>query len=400
MGLSDKGLVLVIVFSWAPLLLIHWLIVKRSMRIASIAVSEYNRNLISLVAFMLILFLYTLVCTLTMYASMNDLENSQTPVTLAAEVIWLFSPVIATVSILKIHPSIYPSCFQIIPTNKSSLKLATKRAFVIGIPLCLLFSIGDQILRQGVGYVVNGNPSDPVPVNRQFLSSVGSTFGYNGGKGIVCFVIGFFSCLSLGPFVDVIAPASDSVYIFANSVTGVALYLLYSIFEEIGWTGALYPMLIKHFSSSTMGGRNICILKSMTVTGLTWGLWHCPFVILKWAPGIDALSSFLYNILFVLSCIAARYILLFLVWQPSEVPASNNNLLDSPVVSPSLLPAIFGHAAMNTWWSFYYCLYDWNSVPTWSLLLGSEFSLLAVTWQFAVALVIIRSTFKKRVVGI
>lgn len=414
MGLSDEGLILVIVFSWLPLLVAHFFIVKRARQITSVSsISQYNKNLVALVAFTLILFLYTIVATITMYASQHDRENPRPEITLSVEVIWLFSPVIATISIIQVNRSsgIYPQCFQIFPMTVQGWKLCARRAFVIGIPLCVIFAAGDQILRQLVSVIVQGSDySTPIPVNRDFLQSVGESFGYKGDNGIISFSLGIASSLTISPFVDFIAPYYDSVYEYNNAAhTGVALYFLYAIFEEIGWTGTLYPMLLTYFTPMTSAtaavtGRSYTVLKAMALTGLIWGLWHCPFVILKWSPAIDTLSSFVYNILFVLSCIASRLVLLSMVWPvKSESANSSHLLLDSGTVSQivtlgamSIFPAVFVHAAMNAWWSFYTSLYDWRSVPVWSILIGSEFSILAVAWQIVIALTLVRTSFRKR----
>ena len=393
-----------IVLTWVPLFVSHFLIVKRATRITvSSAISEYNRNLVALVSFVLILALYTVVCTVTMFACRHDRENARPEITLSAEVIWLFSPVIAALSVVKVNRSLYPGCFHLIPLTKTDIHTCVKRAFVFGIPLCLVYAVGDQLLRQVISFAATQDASNPVPMRREFLDSVGYAFGYSGDSGAVSMLLAFVSNLSIGPVVDFFAAANDSVYEYSNAAsTGVALYLLYAIPEEVGWTGTLYPMLLTHFSPTTRSTPLVRpVVKAMTVTGIVWGLWHCPFIILKWNPAIDALSSFVYNLLFLLSCIATRFVLISLVWPLAGSP--NSHLLEGgstqarPVgKSPSLFPAIWAHAAMNAWWSFYTNLYDWHAVPTWSILVGAEFSILAVVWQMGIAFLLVRTSFRKR----
>ena len=401
MGLSNEGLLLVVIATWLPLVLAHVLVVTRGMRIViSAELSEPSKNLVALVAFLLVVFMYAVACTITMYAAYHDRETSpRTDVVLAAEVIWLYSPFIATLSVICINKkSIYPRCLSLIPLKKSEWILCAKRAFLFGVPLCFIFAAGDQILRQILSLAVTGNPSEPVPINNSFLDSVGQVFGYNGSNGWISGLVGFASNLTFGPFVNLFAPETESLVSHNNSAnTGVGLYFLYAIPEEIGWTGTLYPLLINHLAPSY--SKLHTVLMAISITGLVWGLWHCPFILLKWNPTIDILSGFAYNALFLVSCIATRCILTSLVW-PVYINEPATHLLDVPhdrdassIRYPSLFPAIFAHAALNCWWSFYTMLFNWSSAPIWSILTGTEYSLLATAWQTAIALLIIRQTF-------
>ncbi len=103
MGLSDEGLVIVLVLMWVPLLVGHFFIVRRAMKLTrGINVTEFTRNLVALVTFILILSLYVIVCTISMFSASQDRETSRTTVTFIAELIWWFSPVIATLSVMKV----------------------------------------------------------------------------------------------------------------------------------------------------------------------------------------------------------------------------------------------------------------------------------------------------------
>lgn len=398
MGLSDEGLILVLVFSWVPVLLLHFFIVKRASGVADNA-SNYSRNLVALVAFLMILTLYVVVCTTSMYAALHDHEADRSGVLLAAETVWLFSPVIATLSVVRIGGELYPSAFRIVPLSKPDLMLCLKRAFAFGIPLCFIFAAGDQILRKLIALAVTRDVDSPVPMNGDFVESISSSFGIENASTTISLIVGYLSNLTIGPIVDLFAPAGDSIYEYGNTAkTGVGLYLLYAIPEEIGWTGALYPMLMTHFAPTT----NTQVIrplwppiKAVLLTGFIWALWHSPFVILKWNPSIDALLGFCYQLLFLLSCLASRSVLIALSW---PVFTGSSNLLEvtTTVKNPSLFPAIFAHAAMNVWWNFFNCLYDWSSAPTWSILTGSEFSVLAVAWQFGIAFGMLQFTFKRK----
>ena len=400
MGLSDEGLFLVVTLTWIPLLIIHFFIIRRGLLIVSSSgLSERNKNLVALVAFLLILFMYTIACTVTMYAAFQDRETPRPDISLAAELAWLLSPLIATLSVINFNKGLYPNCLRIIPQSKSEWKLFAKRALVFGIPLCFFFAAGDQILRQIITVAVTGDSSQPVPLNKAFLDSVGEVFGYFGENGWISGLIAFASNLSIGPLLNLFAPVSDSVIPYNNPAgTGVALYLVYAIPEEIGWTGTLYPMLINHLTPSF--SKKLTVSLAILITGIVWGLWHCPFIILKWNPSIDVACGLLFNALFLCSCIATRAVLTSLVW-PVRATEPVTHLLENVeqrstsamIRSPSILPAIFAHAALNCWWSFYTCLFNWSSEPLWSLLTGSEYSLLATAWQTAIAYLIIRNTF-------
>jgi membrane protease YdiL (CAAX protease family) len=212
-------------------------------------------------------------------------------------------------------------------------------------------------------------------------------------------VIGFVWNLTIGPFVDLFAPAIDAVYVWSETGVGIAFYFLYAIPEEIGWTGCLYPMMLRYFSPTpTSLFPRYTVLKAMTMTGLVWGLWHCPYIILKWNPSIDSLSSFVYNILFLLSCIGTRFVLVSLVWPIANSAGVGSNLLadECTITRPSLFPAIFAHAAMNVWWNYYNLMYKWDTEPTWSILISSEYSVLAVVWQLIIGLLLVRPSWKSQ----
>ncbi|KAF0775021.1 hypothetical protein AaE_001277, partial [Aphanomyces astaci] len=48
-------------------------------------------------------------------------------------------------------------------------------------------------------------------------------------------------------------------------------WLLLSLFQEIGWSGALYPALDIFFGHSAF--------MASVVTGVIWAVWHWPFII-------------------------------------------------------------------------------------------------------------------------
>ena len=407
MGLSDEGLVIVLVLMWVPLLVGHFFIIRRAIKLTrGPNVTEFTRNLVALVTFILILSLYVIVCTISMFSASQDRETSRTTVTFIAELIWWFSPVVATMSVIRVSKN--TPFKNLIPSDRKGWILCVKRSFIFGIPLCAIFAVGDQFLRQIIAYLINQDPNVPIPVNFNFLESVGQSMGYSGYNPKISYFLGFVWNMTIGPFVNLFAPDMESVYEYGNGL-GVGLFFFYAIPEEIGWTGSLYPMMLGYFApdSQTIGAR-FTVLKAMTMTGLIWGMWHCPYIVLKWNPSITTLSSFVYNILFVMSCIATRYVLISLVWPISTIgmttTTTSANHQISPLtqacipstIRPSLIPAIFAHAAMNVWWNFYNCMYLWDAVPTWSILVGSEYSVTAVIWQLIIGLLLVRPSWTPR----
>jgi hypothetical protein len=393
MGLSDEGLVITLVLVWVPLFVGHFFIVRRARKL--VAINEGIQNSVSLVLFILVVTLYTIACTISMYAAGQDREKTRPLVTLLSEIVWLLSPVIGTLSLIRVGKKIYPESFYIIPATRRSWILCVKRAFVFGIPLCMVFAAGDQFFREIITLAIHGTVEIPVPLNVEFLQAVGHTVGYTDGSVTVNYVIGFALNLTIGPFIDLFAPVEDSVYIWKQSMVGIALYFFYAIPEEIGWTGCLYPLMVRYFSSPSNSSSRLPVLKAMTMSGLVWGLWHCPFIILKGNPAIDSLSSFVYNILFIVSCIGTRFVLVSLVWPVAantnpQNPSGSSLLESCTITRPSLFPAIFAHASLNVWWNFYNQMYKWSEVTGWSLLIGSEYSLLAVIWQTLIALLIVK----------
>lgn len=395
MGLSDEGLVLVLAFTWAPVIALHALIIHRIFKLRRGALSEANKNLIALVAFILVISIYTIACTVSIYAALEDKEKDRSFIALLAETVWLLSPVVGTLSATTVNSALFSTSFKIFPSGKPEWNLCLKRALLFGIPFCFVFSAGDQVLRKLITLVVTSDPNVPIPIREEFLTAVGSVFGYNGGSMWVSHILGTLANFTIGPLVDLFAPASDSVYEFGNAAgTGIALYFLYAIPEEIGWTGTLYPLLCNHFRHGSH--PRWAVGKSILLTGVVWGLWHVPFIVLKGDPDAPSYMGMLYNLFFLLSCVATRAVLVPLVW-PVHRPASH--LLEGEtetVTTPSLMPAILAHAAMNVWWNFCNCLYDWKAVPVWSLLTGSEYSLLAVVWQFGIAFLVTRMSWKRR----
>jgi hypothetical protein len=397
MGLSDEGLILVLVFTWVPVLALHAVILHRAWRLGNRgALSEYNKNLVTLVTFILVIALYTVGCTATIYAALSDRETDRSAIALIAETVWLASPVLGTITALvSNHPWLASSCFKVFPATRVGWKLAARRAFIFGIPFCFVFSSGDQILRQAIAMIATGDPNSPIPMNQEFLTAVGTAFGYAGSSNIVNMVLGFLSNFTIGPFIDLFAPASDSVYEYNNAgMTGIASYFVYAIPEEIGWTGTLYPLLLSHFSYQR--NSRWIVGKSVLLTGVIWGLWHVPFIVLKANQDLSPFLGMTYNFLFLLSCIATRAVLVSLVW-PALRPTSHLLRAESEeeAIKPSLLPAVFAHAALNVWWNFFNLMYLWKDAQTWSICTGSEFSVLAVGWQFALAFLIFKASWKR-----
>lgn len=400
MGLSDEGFVLVLVFTWIPVLAVHTIVGVRVWRLGSSAsLSEYNRNLVALVAFVLVLGLYVIGSTVSIYAALEDRETDRSAIALVCETVWLLSPVIATgTALMSRHSWLATGCFRIFPVTKSDWKIALKRSLLFGIPFCFLFAAGDQVIRKSVSVLATGDPSNPVPLRPEFLTAVGEAFGYKGNNGFISGIIGYISNLTIGPLVDLFAPAADSIVeLNKTASTGIASYFVYAIPEEIGWTGTLYPLLLSHFSDQR--NSRWVMGKSIFLTGVIWGLWHVPFIVLKADPRQPTYIGMTYNFFFLLSCIATRAVLVALTW-PGLRHASH--LLESgpeiSIVPQSLLPAIFAHAAMNVWWNFFNCLYDWNAVAVWSVCTGSEFSVLAIVWQFTLAMYMVRASWKRRAV--
>jgi hypothetical protein len=400
MGLSDEGLILVLVFTWIPVVLVHGIVVQRAWRIGSASsLSEYNRNLVALVTFVLVIGVYTVGSTVSIYAALQDRETDRSTIAVVAEAVWLISPVIGTASALvSRHSWLWPGCFKIVPSTTSEWKLATKRALIFGIPFCFLFAAGDQVLRKSIALLVTGDANHPIPVKGEFLNAIAETFGYTGDSKLAAGIIAYVSNFSFGPFVDLFAPASDSIVEFNNAAgTGISSYFLYAIPEEIGWTGTLYPLLLNHFSEQR--NSRWVMGKSILLTGVIWGLWHVPFIVLKADPDQPTYLGMIYNFFFLLSCVATQAVLVALTW-PGMRHVSHllEPTADAGMRPQSLFPAIFAHAAMNVWWNFFNCLYDWKAAPVWSICTASEYSVLAVVWQFAIALFMVRASWKRRAV--
>jgi hypothetical protein len=396
MGLSNEGLIVIVAITTAIVVFAHYMVVVRSIRLVTTVDDPTTVNLVSLVAYGLILALYVIGCTLSIFAASQDTEsNGWAGIGVAAEFIWLMSPVIAALSLWRVNRGVFSKAFRIFPNSIDGLKLCVKRAFLFGIPFCAVYAAGDQVVRQLLQLVITGNADYPVAVNDDFLEHVGDVFGYNGGDRWVSFMIGIASNFSMGPFVDLFAPACDSVFDFQKSAgTGIALYFLYAIPEEIGWTGCMYPLLLGYYVDRDRGGsKKIALVKAIGVTGLVWGFWHTPLIVLRWNPELDNISAVLFDALFILGAVAARFVLISFVWpirvgQSLAGGSSGDELLTPRIVSPSMFPAIFAHAAMNVWWQFYNKLYIW--IDGWSLLTGSEFSLTAIIWQTVMALLVVR----------
>ena len=385
-----------LVFTWVPIVSLHALILHRAWRLGNRAsLSEYNKNLVALVTFILVISLYTVGCTGTIYAALCDKEADRSKIALAAETVWLASPVVGTISaLLSRHPWLSQSCFKLFPSTRSGWKLTAKRAFLFGIPFCFVFSAGDQVFRQVITRLVTGDANSPVELNQDFLTSVGNAFGYSGSSNAVNLLLGYLSNLTIGPFVNLFAPASDSLYDYNNTAnTGIASYFVYAVPEEIGWTGTLYPLLLSHFSHQR--NSRWVVGKSVLLTGVIWGLWHIPFIVLKANSELSPFIGMTYNFLFLLSCIATRCVIVSLMW-PALRPASHLLRTDSDeeATKPALLPAVVAHAAMNVWWNFFTSLYLWKDAQAWSICTGSEFSVLAVAWQFTVAFLMYRASCK------
>lgn len=394
MGLSDEGLVLVLVFTWLPLLALHGVVMHRALRMTRSGVlSDYNKNLVALVTFVLVAAIYTTACTVSIYAALVDRETDRSLIALIAESVWLISPVVAAACALIIDWPPVVSGFKIFPSSRPEWKLAVSRAIFFGVPFCFIFAAGDQVLRNIIGLLVTGDYNSPVPIRPDFVVAIGTAFGYSGGNPFICHIIGGISNFTIGPLIDLFAPACDSIYEYKNAAgTGIASYFLYAIPEEIGWTGTLYPLLVRHFAEQ--GRAQWAVLKSILLTGVVWGLWHVPFIVLKADPDSPTYIGIVYNFLFLLSCVATRAVLIPLVW-PVHRPSTH--LLEGEaetITKPSLVPAIMAHAGMNVWWTYFSALHDWKAAPVWSMLVGSEFGLVAVAWQFAIAFIVIRSSWK------
>jgi hypothetical protein len=399
MGLSDEGLILVLVFTWGPILALHAVILHRAWRLGnSGSLSDYNKNLVALVTFVLVISLYVIASTVTIYAALQDRETDRSIIALAAETVWLLSPVIGTATALASqHPWLSLSCFKILPSGKAEWRHTIKRALVFGVPFCFVFAAGDQILRTSISVLITGDASKPVPVEATFLKAVGEAFGYTGDSGLIATVIGFVSNFTIGPIIDLFAPASDSFVDYKNAAgTGIASYLLYAIPEEIGWTGTLYPLLLSHFSEQR--SSRWVIGKSLLLTGVIWGLWHVPFIVLKADHNLPTIIGMVYNLFFLLSCVATRAVLVSLTWPSMRQSSQLLQTSRETNQRPPLLPAIFAHAATNVWWNYFNCLYDWNSASVWSICTGSELSVLAVVWQFVIAFLMVKSSWKQRAV--
>ena len=360
MGLSNEGLLVILVLVWVPAVLVHAYILRRA--------KQVTHGQVPLAVFLLVLTVYTVACSATFFASQHDSENLKPEVTLAAELLWLFSPVIASLSVKGPRGAL-------LPRSKPELRLCLQRAFLLGVPLCAVFAVGDQIFNQ-FGFLLVGSP---VETNGAFLRHVGSVFGYHGSSELFSTFLGFLSNFSIGPFIDPFAPAEDSLY--SISTYGIASYVLYAIPEEIGWAGTLYPLLLNQAAAPSNALLAVTesqgVFRAMSVTGLVWGLWHLPLLMLRGAGGVLGLIDLGF---FVLSCVATRWLLTALTW---PVKSPEHDLLEPQVVRPSIVPAVFAHAALNVWWSFYRQLFLWT--PGWAVLLGPESSLVALVWQVGIA---------------
>ena len=340
MGLSNEGLFLSLIIIWVPIGVFQTFVLRRA---------RGEEEAVKLVVFLLILAAYTLGSMLSILAGKNDLENSEISVWIISfgEIIWLLSPVIASLSC--------GSNIHVYPKSKPELYLSIRRGFFFGVPLCFFFAAGDQILLQIAKLLGTANT--------EFLSQVGTQFGYTGSNIWIQYFIGFSSNFTFGPFIDFFAPSSESIYV-STSLIGIASYFLYAIPEEIGWSGTLYPLILKRVTR---------VVPAMLWTGLVWGIWHLPYLYIQ--DGLTIVAAVLY----VCSCMTTRCLLTSLI-RPVRRDAA---LLETTLISPSILPAIFAHAALNVWWSFFRLLFVFSS---WT---GPEYSLSAILWQLGIIVVLV-----------
>lgn len=155
---------------------------------------------------------YVIVCTISMFSASQDRETSRTTVTFIAELIWWFSPVIATMSVIRVSKN--TPFKNLIPPDRKGWILCVERSFIFGIPLCAIFAVGDQFLRQIIAYLINQDPNVPIPLNFNFLESVGQSMGYSGSnpKFRIFYFLGVIWNMTIGPFVNLFAPDMESVW--------------------------------------------------------------------------------------------------------------------------------------------------------------------------------------------
>ncbi|ETV80818.1 hypothetical protein H257_06285 [Aphanomyces astaci] len=110
------------------------------------------------------------------------------------------------------------------------------------------------------------------PFNRPFVERAESVFSFDNQDakdgGLVFYV---FYLVVAGIVWDPVPPPRFDFGVALNSRPIGCSWLLLSLFQEIGWSGALYPALDIIFGHSAF--------MASVVTGVIWAVWHWPFII-------------------------------------------------------------------------------------------------------------------------
>ena len=143
--------------------------------------------------------------------------------------------------------------------------------------------------------------------------------------------------------------------VFTVSVIGEAVY---SLGEELGWRGLLFPRLLQRF-----GFHGACL-----ISGLIWALWHFPEILwTDWNPGT--------NVVFALACFTVMLVALSYIMGYLRLR------------SGSLWPCVLLHATHNT---FVQGIFDPLTAPVgWAKYITTEFGAgLAVAMVVAATVII------------
>ena len=130
-----------------------------------------------------------------------------------------------------------------------------------------LLSYSIPLLCEVTSYAVSTALHVINPINGSFLNHIDTLFGADKGSLIEYLAYTF----TLGIFWDLSPPSRYDFGVALNGTPVGTSWILLSIIEEIGWSGALYPVLEVVFAHSSLIAAVLC--------GLVWALWHWPFLI-------------------------------------------------------------------------------------------------------------------------
>ncbi|CAK4088084.1 unnamed protein product [Aphanomyces euteiches] len=123
------------------------------------------------------------------------------------------------------------------------------------------------------------------PFNRVFVERAESVFSFDNQDakdgGLVFYV---FYLVIAGVLWDPVPPRRYDFGVAVDVKPIGCSWLLLCLFQEIGWSGALYPALDIIFGHSAF--------MASVVTGLVWAVWHWPFIIAEKYKIIPAGSGY------------------------------------------------------------------------------------------------------------